>query len=388
MSERPHKGECIHDFRRLPDSYIIIDTETTGLFSDSEIIQLAALKIEHGVIVDQFDSLVHSVNHIPKLISELTGITDEMLLLAPSPRDALSAFLEFVGYQYVVAHNAHFDVNILYDSCERYLGRPFSNCFFDSLHLARRVISDIDDHKLSTLCIYFNIQQENVHNALADCISLHQCLIPMLNRHELAVPNDRKKSERRIYDLASRLRDDALTELRKIVNDYRANVFPENWLYFLLSTWLDDYIEVPDSPYFCDVYNKITSFVEDKTISEDESKELLVMIDCLCRPDGKVYNCCACDIDTYNGKNVCFTGDFESLTRDQAENIVVQLGATVKTSVSRKISYLIVGSQGSSAWSDGNMGSKLKLALNLLSQGHDIKIISEDVFLKTIGDYI
>ena len=82
----------------LPDSYVAVDVETTGLsFEYCDLIEVGALKVEHGKVVDTFESLIHLDYELPFFITMLTGITDEMLADAPSEGTVIRAFSEFAG---------------------------------------------------------------------------------------------------------------------------------------------------------------------------------------------------------------------------------------------------------------------------------------------------
>lgn len=97
---------------------LVIDLETTGLDpSYDEIIELAAVRVENKAIVPEFQSLVKPSFPIDGFITELTGITNEMLSNAPSVDAVLPSFFDYAGQSTVVAHNANFDVNFLYDVC-------------------------------------------------------------------------------------------------------------------------------------------------------------------------------------------------------------------------------------------------------------------------------
>lgn len=113
VSKREQKGKSLLD---SIDNYIVIDLETTGLDpSYDEIIEFAAVRVENGAIISEFQSLVKPSFPIDGFITELTGITNEMLSSAPSVDTVLPSFLDYVGQSTIVAHNANFDVNFLYD---------------------------------------------------------------------------------------------------------------------------------------------------------------------------------------------------------------------------------------------------------------------------------
>lgn len=172
---REHKGTSLLTF---PDTYVVIDIETTGLDPHfDEIIELAGIKYAGGVETGRFQTLVNA--EVDDFIAELTGITSEMLKDAPKIDDALPKFRDFVGDNMVVGHNVNFDINFIYDY-SNYLGLPyFSNDFVDTMRISRRLYKDLENHKLSTLINHLGIGDTVEHRALSDCINTQQCLEKM-----------------------------------------------------------------------------------------------------------------------------------------------------------------------------------------------------------------
>lgn len=168
---REHKGKSL--LNSIED-YVVVDLETTGLDpSYDEIIEFAAVKVENGAVVSKFQSLVKPSFPIDGFITELTGITNGMLSTAPSMESVLPCFLEFVGEATVVAHNANFDVNFLYDACASQ--KPFSNDFIDTMRLSRCLFRQERHHRLGDLTERFGIAGEIEHRALSDVLKTHAC---------------------------------------------------------------------------------------------------------------------------------------------------------------------------------------------------------------------
>lgn len=166
-AERKAKGRSIV---RVPNHYTVVDTETTGLDSQKDrVIEIAAIRVRGGKEVARFETLVKPGRKLSKKITEITGITDEELKDAPTPQDALQRFVDFLMDDIIVAHNANFDVNFIYDSLERYELPPLKNNYVDTLRLAKYVLPDIDNYKLASLAKYYKIPQPVAHRALADC---------------------------------------------------------------------------------------------------------------------------------------------------------------------------------------------------------------------------
>ena len=165
--DRVEKGKSIID---LLDNYIIFDIETTGLDSSyDEIIEIGAIRIENNKVVSKFQSLVKPNIEIDDYISELTGITNDMVKDAPKIEDVLPQFMEFVGNEILIGHNVNFDINFIYDNLYRNNYKVLKNDFIDTMRLARKLLPELPHHRLIDLADYFNIDFSNNHRALRDC---------------------------------------------------------------------------------------------------------------------------------------------------------------------------------------------------------------------------
>ena len=170
---RPDKGKS-----KLiaTESYISIDIETTGFDPRFDsLIEFGAVKMKDGLVIDQFQSLVKPESDIPSYITELTGISNDMVANAPFVEDVLPQFLAFIGDNLLVGHNVNFDINFIYDLTRFYTLPPLSNDFVDTLRLSRRLFSDWTNYKLETMANYFQIGEVTAHRALSDSLKTAQC---------------------------------------------------------------------------------------------------------------------------------------------------------------------------------------------------------------------
>lgn len=175
--ERTFKGKSIIDF---PSDYIIVDIETTGLSPQYDsIIEISAIKVRNNDPVDYFDTLVKPDNFCPgyldPFITELTGITDEMISTAPIIRTVLSDFLSFVCDDIIVGHNVSFDVNFIYDNVLELFDIPFSNNYIDTIRISRRINVDMSHHRLKDIAKKYNISYDHAHRSLNDCKITYEC---------------------------------------------------------------------------------------------------------------------------------------------------------------------------------------------------------------------
>lgn len=185
---RPDRGKSIISF---PDSFVVLDLETTGLDSlYDDIIEICAVKVSKGSIEKTFSSLVNPRIHIDEFIEELTGITDDMVKDAPYIEDVLPSFLSFIGDQVLIGHHVSFDVNFLYDSCTYYLKTSFPNSFVDTMRIFRKLHPELDHHRLSDMTEYYSVPVSRNHRAEADCLSTLSCFNELHNEVLIRYPDE------------------------------------------------------------------------------------------------------------------------------------------------------------------------------------------------------
>jgi DNA polymerase-3 subunit alpha (Gram-positive type) len=149
--------------------FVVVDVETTGLRARSdEIIEIGAVKIRGGSIVDRFHSLVRPRRGIPDRITRLTGITEEMVRDAPPAREVLARFAEFLGRAVLVAHNASFDAGFLEAALERELHRTLDVPVLDTLGLVRSLHPSLRTYRLSAVAAHFGVPYATHHRAPSD----------------------------------------------------------------------------------------------------------------------------------------------------------------------------------------------------------------------------
>lgn len=271
-SKKPDRKKGKSLIANLKD-YTVIDLETTSQYPTSaEIIEMSAVKIRNSEIVDTYSTLIKPSESLSSSITELTGITNEMLSNAPKIEEKIQEYLDFISDDVILGHNiASYDSIILYDLCENLGLKTFDNDILDTLRYSRCCDIDVLDYKLTTLTEYFKIEH-NAHRALNDCIANFEC-----------------------YEK---------------LKEYFKNV------------------------YSCSV------------------------------------NTCYSEL---NGKSVVLTGKFSIGLKEDVQAIIEEMGATVKTSVSSKTDYLIIGSLGGE-------GNKVLKAEELQLKGKPIKIVKENEF--------
>ena len=167
------KGKLIFD---PMDDYVVLDLETTGIdTSVEEVIEISAVKVMGGKVVDTYSTLVNPGRHIDYNISSITGIMDDMVKDSPDFKTALEGFISFAGDMVLTGHNVrNFDLRFIYRDCEKFWGKTIGNDYFDTLILSRIYLPEIEHHALSDMADYYSVSSEGAHRALYDCLTTQQ----------------------------------------------------------------------------------------------------------------------------------------------------------------------------------------------------------------------
>ena len=152
----------------LDDTYVVFDLETTGFSAiKDKIIEIGAVKVVNGEIVDSYSTFVNPERPIPFEITQLTSISDDMVLDAPTIETVLPDFLNFIGDAVLVAHNAGFDVGFIEQNC-RYQDIEPHFVYVDTVALARVLLPTLSKYKLNIVAKALGISLENHHRAVDD----------------------------------------------------------------------------------------------------------------------------------------------------------------------------------------------------------------------------
>jgi DNA polymerase III epsilon subunit family exonuclease len=189
-------------FRRLPDAtwaparereksvslarevFVVVDVETTGFSPPADrVIEVAAVKVSNGEILDQFSTLTNPCRPVPGQITGLTGITHSMVAEAPTFRQVAQDFLDFLGNAVFVAHNAPFDWRFIQSEISLATGRKLLNQRLCTMRLAKKLCRELSRCNLDHLACFFNLDfGENRHRALGDARVTAEILLILLDR--------------------------------------------------------------------------------------------------------------------------------------------------------------------------------------------------------------
>ena len=171
----------IQKTKYTPD-YVVFDLETTGISRVyDEVVEISAVKVRGGKVVDEFSTLVNPGRHIPAGASQVNGITDQMVAHAPRFVKVLQEFLDFTEGYPLVGHNiASFDMKFICRDAEKYYGSVPVNDYVDTLPLARKHLPNLSHHKLTDLASYYGLTTDGAHRALNDCRmnqQVYECMV-------------------------------------------------------------------------------------------------------------------------------------------------------------------------------------------------------------------
>lgn len=170
--------------RKLEETdFVVFDLETTGAKTPPcRITEIGAFRVKNGKITEEFHTLVNPETPIPIFISQLTGITDQMVRHAPKFSEIAAEFLDFIGDSVLVAHNAHFDIRFLNHEIGRiHESYRVANPHLCTVQLSRKLLPHIDNHRLNTVAEYYSISLVNHHRASEDARATAYIFINLLD---------------------------------------------------------------------------------------------------------------------------------------------------------------------------------------------------------------
>ena len=195
---RPRKNSKRSSF----GSFVVVDVETTGLNIRSEIVEISAIRFYDFEPEEAFTTLIKPSKPIPPEATRINHITDEMVENAPTIKQVMPAFIDFVGKSNLLGHNIEFDLRFLYKygfDFQQYNKRKY----YDTLEIARKKLVkfsdsddfdiktlDVIDYKLDSICSYFDIYRTSSHNSLSDCYATAKVFSELLSKYDLLTEYD------------------------------------------------------------------------------------------------------------------------------------------------------------------------------------------------------
>ncbi|MGM9913246.1 exonuclease domain-containing protein [Floccifex sp.] len=386
--EREYKGNSLLEYVK---DYVVIDIETTGFSPiNDKIIEIGAIKVKNNQVIDEFNCLLSIDERISNSVEKLTGITNQMIQeQGIDEKEAIVDFDNFIEDYILIGHNVNFDINFLYDYFEQFLNKPLTNNFIDTQRLAKKIIKDSSNYKLTTLAKRFHIENKNAHRALNDVYvtnELYQQLhyysehyveerLKEINlKHDEEFSNEKIAFKTKMKYLDNELIEELLKKLNTksyfTLSQYAHILIVNDKTYEKLLIPLDrddEYMWMFNAWMF-----RAQERMEQGTLKLISETEFCQRLGILVSTNRQVN-----EQNQLYGKTCVFTGTLEKMTRSQAEKIVLSIGGFTGSSVTRKTDYLILGY-------NSHKSTKHKRAEQLQQNGQDIQIISEDMFYKII----
>ena len=206
----------------LESTYVVFDFETTGLNAGGgdSIIEIGAVKICNGEIIDRFDELINPGHKLNEKIIEITNITDEMLKGKPSEEEMIKKFIDWYGDLPMVAHNAKFDISFLERCYQKYNLGEYKNTVIDTLELSRTLDNSFGKHSLSALVKRYDVAWDETAHHRADYDAEGTALVYNKMMHKLV--NQGFKTIDELNNLISK------DEIHKYGRGYHVNLLAKN----------------------------------------------------------------------------------------------------------------------------------------------------------------
>lgn len=349
--------------------YVCVDIETSGGdIHTAEIVEIGAVKVVGGEIVDKYNTLVKPENPVNPYTARINGITDDDLKNSPVIENIFDDFLSFIGDNILLGHNiAAFDLQIIRGVGMR-LKKYVKNQYLDTLYVAKQLLPDLPSHSMATLCEYYGIENEQAHRALSDCFANIEVYNAMMREKEGNLQNIIKQKKPKAYTIPVSDSTRSIIRLIGIIEGIICDGNIEEKEVAYLREWLNEHSELKGNYQYDAALHALDG-------TKDITSTLAAIVNPIETKTETINN-----IDL-SGKVVCVTGEFESGSRSEIEQHLTELGAKISPSVVKTLDYLIVGGHGSASWSCGNYGSKVKKALEMQEKGRNIQIVSEsDIF--------
>lgn len=379
LMRKRNKGNRLNEF---VEDHVVFDLETTGVnLYRTKIIEIAAIKVRSGNVVDEFVTLVNPEAPIPKEATLINHITDEMVIGAPRLNDVLDSFRRFIGDDVLVGHNIlTFDSNLLYDAFYLYDGFELRNDIIDTLYISRKCLRELTNHKLQTICEHYGFDTDGAHRALTDCYLTEMCFCKLKDLNAEYHYLKPQGFTRPIYSDNTKL----LQELQSLLKKFISNCYLTKSDVMELNDWMDLHPSLSGNYPFDEVFIALNVVLEDGYISSHEMLELSNLFKQIIDPVDEKPKLTKLDL---RDKICCLTGEFNYGDKCCVEGVITMNGGVCRKNVTSKTDYVIVGGIGSNHWTNGTYGAKIKKALELQSNGSGIQIIKEKYFFDLLDSH-
>ncbi|HJB20964.1 MAG TPA: hypothetical protein H9773_04590 [Candidatus Fournierella merdavium] len=368
--------------------YAVVDLETPNQNND-RISSIAITSVHGSTILGTKSHLVNPEVPFSPHNSSLTGITQSMVHNAPTFPQIWDSIKTNLQQHIFVAHNATFDLTVLFKCSRSYCLDIPPIRYIDTLEIARNVFPDLSHHGLKPLCDALDIPLEH-HHAESDSRACASLLTYFLNKgvkvdsyiHTFDGDNISVSCEKSSCDWpahtthAKKLSTNTqqinalLSILESVCEDGQVTKDEVDQLL----AWIEAHPELSKEFPYAVIHASIQEALQDGILERHELQQLFKNFLFLLDPLSYTPTCKDADL---TGKLVCLSGDFDFGTKEEVTAFLEKMGATVHPSVVAKLDYLIVGNCASTEWSSGKYGNKIKKAIQLQLKGRPVQIIRE-----------
>ena len=366
----------------MASKIIAFDVETPNYHND-RICSIGISIIENGVVVDTKTFLVNPECEFDRKNIEIHGIRPEDVKDAPTFNVVWNDVGALFRNNLIAAHNATFDLCVLKKTLAAYGIEETLVYFVCTLKITQTVLTEVENHRLPTLCDYYGISLSH-HDAGSDSYACAEMLCKLmasgidLNDFMASYSFVETSSTSRQPHRRESANTHALHELSDVLTTISNDGILSLSEIEYLQEWLNSNSSLRGNYPYDKIYQTLDEVLADGVIDQTEIDLMLGLFQKVADPVKEAScNCCGMAI---TGKKICLSGDFDRGGKSEIGERLVSYGATILSSVSKKTDILIVGGKGSSAWSAGNYGTKIKKALELQEKGIDIIIVREADF--------
>jgi len=272
----------------------------------------------------------------------------------------------------LIAHNASFDLSVLYKTLDFYHLKMPEIQYVDTYDLSRKHYPSLPDHKLKTVASFLGHTITHSHDALSDAYAAYIILIETLKRFgnsALSIKRYQAVANTMSASANKRVLINELNEILTLIASDATITFGEAWL---LYDWLNSYQNFIPEGLFYEFADVLVGIMVNGEIKQHEEDYLLKTIYKIISPTQVI------DGVIFQDKSFVLTGDFLFGTKQEVTDFIQGKGGIVKRSVSKTIDYVVIGNYGSDRYTHGTYGTKVTKAMSLQDQGSTIMIIQED----------
>lgn len=222
------KAKIMIENKRIT-TFVCFDIETTGLSPEKDkIIEIGALKVKDGKIIDKFSKFINPGFSIPENITNLTGISDDMVADAKSEEEVVSEFVEFTKDYILLGHNIMFDYSFTKVAAKR-LGLSFEKLGLDTLAISKKVLKELQSKSLGNLCLYYGIENKRAHRAYEDARATALLYVKLTNefyeKHpEVFVPKALQYKPKKVRNITTKQKNYLLDLIKYHNIDYMQSI--------------------------------------------------------------------------------------------------------------------------------------------------------------------